>query len=106
MHGIYNYAKLEGMQRAKEDFVPDLKKTLMHPIDSRTGEDSKQLARVNPTIAIDKPFVFTFRRKLKSGEIKTERREFMFPPDRPNDRAILVPFRNEWGKKKAGFSPA
>ncbi len=104
LQGIYNFSKLNGLQRMQAEVIPDLKKSLMHPIDGRTGDDSKQLAAKNPIVAIDRPFVFTFRRKLKSGEIRTERREFMFPPDRPNDRAILVPFRQEWDKRAAAFA--
>lgn len=105
LHNIYNFSKLSGMQDTKDTDIPDLKKSLMHPIDARTGEDSKQLADKNPIVDIDEPFIFIFRRRLKDGTIKEERREFMFPPDRPNDRAILVPFREEWGKQAARFSP-
>ena len=96
LHNMYNIGKMNTMQRLKETEVPDLKKTMIHPMDGRTGDDSKQLAEENPIIDIDKPFVFIFRRKLASGEIKEERREFMAPPDRPNDRAVLVPFRPSW----------
>jgi len=95
MHNIYNFSKLKAMQRAQET-LPDLKKSLMHPIDDRTGEDSKKLAKENPIVDMDKPFRFTFKGKV---------REFMFPPDRPNDRSILVPFRREWDKRAAEFAP-
>ena len=105
MSNIYNFSKINGMSEIKEEFVPDLKKALLHPMDNRTGDDSKQLARKNPVVDIDKPFVFTFKRRLKDGTVKEERREFMFPPDRPNDRAILISYRDEWGKKAAGFTP-
>ncbi len=105
LHNIYNFSKLSGMQDTKETDIPDLKKSLMHPMDARTGEDSKQLADKNPIVDIDEPFIFIFRRRLKDGTIKEDRREFMFPPDRPNDRAILVPFREEWGKQASKFSP-
>jgi len=105
LHNIYNFSKLKGLQSTKQAIIPDLKKSLMHPIDNRTGEDSKQLAAQNPVVDLEKPFVFTFRRTLKSGQVKTERREFMFPPDRPNDRAILVPFRKEWDRRAAAFVP-
>lgn len=87
LHNIYNVAKMKGMNDIKDRFLPDLKKTLIHPIDSRTGEDSKKLARENPIIEIDKPFKFSFKGK---------ERVFMAPPDRPNDRAILVPVREAW----------
>ena len=87
LHNVYNLAKLQGMRQVKEETLPDLKKTLIHPIDDRTGEDSKKLKKINPIVAIDKPFRFTFNGK---------ERVFMAPPDRPNDRAILVPYRKVW----------
>ena len=96
LHNLYNLAKLKGMESTKTDFIPDLKKALFHPIDSRTGEDSIQLSIENPIIDIDKPFRFTFKKRLKDGSISEEFREFMAPPDRPNDRAVLIPFRPEW----------
>jgi hypothetical protein len=95
LHNIYNFSKLKGLEKTQET-LPDLKKSLMHPLDSRTGEDSKQLAELNPVVDINQPFRFTFKGK---------QRIFMFPPDRPNDRSILVPFREAWDKKAAGFAP-
>ena len=97
LHNSYNVSKIRSFQEAKRD-VPDLKKTLFHPMDSRTADDSIQLSQQNPVVPIDKPFRFTFTRKLASGEIRTEVREFMAPPDRPNDRAVLIPYREEWNK--------
>ena len=94
MHNIYNFAKLKGLQRVQEQTLPDLQKSLMHPLDARTGQDSKILAAANPVVDIDQPFRFTFKGK---------ERIFMFPPDRPNDRSILVPFRKVWDKRAAGF---
>lgn len=96
MHNIYNYSKMNAMSDVQENTIPDLKKSLMHPIDKRTGADSKELARENPIVDIDEPFRF---------EWKGKERVFMFPPDRPNDRAILVPFRESWGKNASKFAP-
>lgn len=90
LHNIYNLGKMRSMEKVRDDFIPDLKKTLIHPKDKRTAEDSKILAQINPIIPIDEPFIFVF---------KGDERRFMNPPDRPNDRAILVPFRSEWDKK-------
>lgn len=95
LHNIYNIGKLDGMRELKEEDIPDLKKALMHPMDHRTGEDSKKLAVLNPIIPIDEPFEYEWQ-----GEI----RRFMAPPDRPNDRAILVPFREGW-REPGGFVP-
>lgn len=98
LHNMYNLAKLNSLEAARDAVLPDLKKTMIHPMDLRTGKDSKQLARKNPIVSIDKPFIFTFRRRRKDGSVVEDRREFMAPPDRPNDRAVLVPFRSEWDK--------
>ena len=89
LHNVYNLSKLSGMKEIKSESIPDLKKSLIHPMDARTGEDSKALAQRNPIIDMDKPFRFVYNGK---------ERVFQFPPDRPNDRAILVPVRESWYK--------
>lgn len=89
LHGIYNVSKMDGFLNIRDNYTPDLMKTLYHPMDARTGADSIQLAKENPIIPVDQPFVF---------EWKGKRRVFMTPPDRPNDRAILIPYRNNYGK--------
>lgn len=69
--------------------IPDLKKTLFHPMDNRTGKDSKRLSQNNPIVPINEPFIeYSTGKKL----------EYMAPPNRPNDRAILIPYRDEWKK--------
>ena len=90
-HNIYNVSKLNGFSQIKETYLPDLKKTLYHPIDARTGEDSKIAEKKDLIVAINKPFKYNYRGKV---------REFMTPPDRPNDRAILIPYRNEYDKRR------
>lgn len=102
LHNIYNVGKLQGMREligSEEEpgDIPDLKKTLMHPMDQRTGADSKKLAAEHPAIPVDDEFVFVW---------KGIERRFLNPPDRPNDRAIMVPYRDAWGKVKgAAFVP-
>lgn len=88
LHNIYNVGKIRGMESLQQDALPDIQKALMHPMDARTGADSKELAVENPIVDIDQPFVFNWRGKT---------RVFMAPPDRPNDRAILIPYRKSWG---------
>lgn len=88
LHNIFNLGKIKGMQRLSESDIPDLKKTLMHPMDGRTGKDSMYAAQLGLVAAIDEPFQYDW-----AGRTRT----FMAPPDRPNDRAILVPYREEWG---------
>lgn len=87
LHHVYNVAKIENMKELTKNEIPDLKKTLFHPMDSRTAEDSRALNAENPIIPIEEPFRF------KWGD---DERVFMAPPDRPNDRAILIPHRDDW----------
>ena len=98
LHHVYNIGKINGMKAVKKDFIPDLKKTLIHPMDHRTGQDSKQAALQDLVVNVNKEFVYKFTRTLKSGEKKTETRRFMTPPDRPNDRSVVVPYRDDWDK--------
>lgn len=87
LHNVYSVGKLNGMREVKNDYIPDLKKALMHPMDARTGDDSKALAAEDPAVPLDKPFVQRWKGKTFT---------FMAPPNRPNDRAILVPYRKGW----------
>lgn len=91
LHHVFNVARLKGMQELDDEDFPDLMKTLMHPMDSRTGDDSKYAARLHLVAKVDEPFKYKW-----DGAY----REFMAPPDRPNDRAIMVPYRQEWGKDR------
>lgn len=96
LHNVFNLGKLNAMEEVNDD-VEDMLKTLMHPMDARTGKDSKYAARLKLVAALDEPFEYSWE-----GVTRT----FMSPPDRPNDRAILVPYRKEWGKlKSAAFIP-
>lgn len=87
LHNLYSLSKLKGFEEIKKEYLPDIKKTLYHPKDGRTGEDSKQLIKENLIVDLNKPFVYTFNNK---------KRVFMTPPDRPNDRAILIPYRKSY----------
>lgn len=96
LHGVYNRAKIDGMIKLQDD-LPDLKKTLMHPMDERTGMDSKLAASLQLVADIDQPFVYTWEGK---------QRVFMNPPDRPNDRAVMIPYRETWADAKgSAFVP-
>ena len=92
-HKIYNSSKLIAYGEFQKQHFPDMMKRLFHPMDKRTADDSKQLAELDPAVPLNKPFVFKYKRGLK-----TEVRRFMVPPDRPNDRATLIPFRKQWEK--------
>lgn len=87
LHNIYNVSKMEGMGSVRDQYMPNLKKTLYHPLDSRTGDDSKLAAKLKLIVDIDEPFIYQY-----GDDVRT----FMAPPDRPNDRAILIPYRKEW----------
>jgi hypothetical protein len=89
LHNTYGLAKLAGLREARDSAIPTLKKALFHPMDQRTAEDSKDLAMKNPIVDIDKPFEHTYKGK---------KYVFMAPPQRPNDRAILIPYSPEWTK--------
>lgn len=93
LHGIYGGAKMATLGRVASQ-EPDIMKTLFHPIDSRTGEDSEQAHQLKLRVPVSEPFVYTF--KTKGGKSIT--RTFMHPPDRPNDRSILIPYHPSWGK--------
>lgn len=87
LHNVYNMSKNDGMVEIKKELIPDLKKSLFHPMDSRTAEDSKEMARQNLVVDIDKPFKFVFNGKEQI---------FFNPPNRPNDRAIITAYRESW----------
>lgn len=89
LHGIYSGAKFKGFLSVKDQYLPDLKKTLFHPMDSRTGKDSIEANRLHLIVDMDKPFRYSYGGKT---------REFMYPPDRTNDRSILIPYRESWQK--------
>jgi len=89
LHQVYNLSKMKSMERLAAGAIPDLKKTLIHPMDSRTGKDSKYANKLNLIVPINEPF----RYKWQGQE-----RVYMTPPDRPNDRSILVPYRDSYGE--------
>jgi hypothetical protein len=99
LHHIYSVGKLQGMKELKKEVVPDLMKGLFHPMDSRTGKDSIELSILNPILPLNEPFEQNYTPILKNGKRgKTQHYEFMTPPNRPNDRAILIPVRDQWLK--------
>lgn len=87
LHNIYSQSKISGMNELVDTSMPDLKKTLFHPMDRRTGKDSVRLSQNNPIVGVNEMFV-----ESSTGK----RLEYFAPPNRPNDRAILIPFRDSW----------
>lgn len=102
IHSIYNGSKVRGMRDVRRRQLPDLKKALLHPLDKRTAEDSLYLAKLNPIMPIDEPFHYIYQ---PSGSSKKYPRTFMAPPDRPNDRAILIPYRDAWDEGEENLFP-
>lgn len=86
---IYSLSKLMGMQEAKESITPDLLKTVYNPLDHRTAEDSKRFEAMRQIIPLEQDFEYVYNKK---GDI----RRFAAPPDRPNDRGVLIPIRAAW----------
>jgi hypothetical protein len=87
LHGIYSNAKLNGMFTIQDKYLPDLMKTIYNPMDSRTADDSMYVDTLKMVVPLDEPFSYTY---------KGQRRVYMSPPDRPNDRSILVPYRSSY----------
>jgi hypothetical protein len=104
LQGIYAGAKLGGLEQVQRRYAPDLMKTVYQPIDRRTGDDSRHALEVQqlgagPWLADGDQAaealvvpVREFFRYVWNGKT----RRFMNPPDRPNDRSILVPWREAW----------
>ena len=89
LHNIYNSSKLISFENIKKQYIKDLKKTVFIPMDNRTADDSKKLAKLRPVVNLDEAFTYKWKGKT---------RKFFAPPDRPNDRSILVPINPKWRK--------
>ena len=87
----YGVTKQKGMQEVQKRDFPDLQKKLIATFDSRTGKDSKELH--GQVQDIDKPFIWKVRDS--KGRI-TKTVKYMHPPNRPNDREVVVPWRPGW----------
>jgi hypothetical protein len=95
--GMYGAAKQDSLERIAAD-EPLMRKTLYNPKDARTGADSAWLqsqidagrsngANYVMRPKVEDPFVYVW---------KGHRRVFLAPPDRPNDRSILIPYHPSW----------
>lgn len=125
LHNVYGQAKQSHLERIVASHAPDMMKTLYHPLDGRTASDSqlvlmaciraeKQKNPANPVTtqdaqfgeisearvitAVADPFAYRLRYKRADGTLSAPtERIFMHPPDRPNDRSILIPYHPSWG---------
>ena len=94
----YNSVRADGMEAASEE-LPDLYQQWSEyvldgaPLDDRVGKDSialhGQIARTGKAFIM--PDDSTVSDKMWG-------QRYMFPPNRPNDRATIVPWRAEWGE--------
>ena len=80
----YSKANWEGM-RAADDMLGDMAKILSATFDERTGWDSYQVH--GQIRKVDEPFEWNFGDGPEG---------FMHPPNRPNDREVVVPHRIAW----------
>jgi hypothetical protein len=91
-YGATSQATMETM---RDKDMPELQKRLVATFDSRTGEDSEELD--GQTVDVDSPFVW--ERETKHG---VETVEYDHPPNRPNDREVVIPWSEEWGDRAIG----
>jgi hypothetical protein len=84
----YHVVKHRAMEQMRQSDVPDLQKTMISTFDGREGEDAKeqqmQIREVN------EPFEYTH----KDGKVT----KYMAPPNRPHDRATMIPWRPGWSE--------
>ena len=87
-----SYAYHHVGQRSMEELsteVPNLMKRLVATFDARTGDDSKALN--GQTVKVNEPFIW-----LKKTNHGVERVAYMAPPNRPQDRETVVPWRQDY----------
>jgi hypothetical protein len=93
LHGAYNRGAHEAMKRAEEDVGPMLR-ILVATFDGRTGPDSVNVH--GEVRRMGEPFEYV--------AYDGEREHFMIPPNRPNDREVVVAHLARW-PIPAGFRP-
>lgn len=87
----YGVSNQRAMQELAKN-VPKLQKRLVATIDSRTGEDSIELN--GQTVDFDQPFVWEVKNSkgVPTGKVVN----YMQPPNRPNDREVVIPWQPGW----------
>jgi len=87
-HGATKFAAIKKMR--DEDGQDNLrKKVLENYDDDRVGDDSILIH--GQVVDVDAPFTW----KTKRGKAWVLK-EFMFPPNRPNDRGVVIPWDPDW----------
>lgn len=84
MANAYEYTKHQGMIETERRDLPGMKRQIVAIFDNRTGEDSKLIN--GQVVDMDEPFYDPVQKKY-----------YMNPPNRPNDRETVIPFHPDWG---------
>jgi hypothetical protein len=90
----HNSAKFKAMQKSQEDQGRPLYKKLITTFDDRTGDDS--FLQHGQTVPVDQPF--EWKHKRRGGTWVVTR--YQHPPNRPNDREVIIPWDPEWEPTK------
>lgn len=87
-YGVTNQRALEQLRPA----VPRMMKRLVATHDNRIGEDSEELD--GQTVPVDQPFIWVVKDSKGTPTGKVVR--YMQPPNRPNDREVVIPWVEGW----------
>ena len=87
----YGVTKQQSMVSLRDSAYPTMQKKLIATFDDRTGDDSKELH--GQTVDVDKPFIWRVKNS-KGVVVRTV--EYMYPPNRPNDREVAIPWMPSW----------
>jgi hypothetical protein len=93
----YGVAKQVSMGNLAQQ-VPHMKKRLVATHDNRTGQDSIDLD--GQTVAVEQPFVWAV--KDSKGRLTGKIVHYMQPPNRPNDREVVIPWMDGWSPGALG----
>jgi hypothetical protein len=87
--GVTKQASMVAVQQE----IPSLQKRLVATHDDRTGDDSKELD--GQTVDVTRPFKWVVKNAhgVPTGKVVY----YMQPPNRPNDREVVIPWRRGWG---------
>jgi hypothetical protein len=94
----YGVTKHQTMLEIVRTDIPDLHKKLIETSDDREGEDSKDLN--GQMRRVGEPFVWVV--KDAHGKPTGKIVKYQAPPNRPHDRAVVIPWRPEWGDRAIG----
>lgn len=89
MSYAHNAGKHETLVEVEKEIEGPLKRRLLETFDDRTGDDSFLIH--GQTVGVNEPF--NWKRKVRGSWVIEQ---FMFPPNRPNDRSVVIPWDPEW----------